>query len=107
MVYVVDTVDVDAGRADDYVRAVEALGVPVMTEAGARFVSCRATSKELGEPVRIEVTWACDDHEQWNDIRKNLVLDPRWYAYGDRVAELRSGGTRRFYYPMALGAPPV
>ena len=105
MVHVVDTVEVEASRVDEYLEAVEALGIAVMTEAGAQFVSCRATSKDLGEPVHIEVTWGVEDHERWNEVRRNLVLDPRWYAYGDRVSGLRSGGTRRFFYPVAIGAP--
>jgi len=37
-----------------------------------------------------------------NVIRKNMVLDPRWYEYSDRVAALRNGGTRRVYYRVAF-----
>jgi hypothetical protein len=104
VVYLVDTIEVDPGKVEEYLRTVEEFGIPVMTGAGAHFVSCRTTSKELGEPVSIEVVWAFEDHERWNDIRKNLVLDARWYAFGDRIAELRTGGTRRFYYPVSFDA---
>jgi hypothetical protein len=107
MVHLVDTVEVEPARAGDYLMAVETLGIPVMTEAGASFVSCWTTAKDLGEPVRIEVVWAFEDHEQWNDVRRNLVLDPRWYQYGDRIAALRISGTRRFYYPVSFGAPAI
>ena len=48
-----------------------------MTDAGASFVSCATTSSEIGEPVCIQVTWSFDDHVHWDEIRKNLVLDPR------------------------------
>ena len=104
VVHLVDTVEVEPARADDYLAAVETMGIPVMTEAGASFVSCWRTARDLGEPVRIEVVWAFEDHEHWNDIRKNLVLDARWYEYGDRIAALGSSGTRRFYYPVSFGA---
>ena len=107
VVHVVDTVEVAPACLDEYLRIVESDGIGVMTDAGARFVACWTTAKDLGEPVRVEVTWEADDHEHWNTVRKNLVLDPRWYAYGDRLAALRSRGTRRFFYPTRLGAPPV
>ena len=99
MVYMVDTVEVDAQDADEYLRIVETAGVPVMKEAGARFVSCWSTSKELGEPVNIKTIWAFDDHVEWNEIRKNMVLDPRWFGFSDQISKLWTGGTRRFYYP--------
>ena len=99
MVYVVDTVQVDAENADEYLRIVETMGVPVMQEAGARFISCWGSSKDLGEPVNIKTIWACDDHVEWNEIRKNMVLNPRWFEYSDRISALWTGGSRRFYYP--------
>lgn len=107
MVHLVDTVEVDGDHVDGYLAALQGLGIPVMTEAGASFVSCRATSRHLGENVCIEVVWAFEDHDSWNEIRKNLVLDPRVYEYGERIAALRTGGTRRFYYPVDVGAPPL
>ena len=107
MVHVVDTVEVEPERVDEYLQVVGSEGIGVMTGAGARFLGCRTTSKDLGEPVVVQVTWEVDDHEHWNEVRKSLVLDPRWYAYGDRLAALRSGGTRRFFYPALDGAPPV
>jgi hypothetical protein len=74
----------------------------VMTDAGATFVACATTSSQVGEQVFIQVVWAFDDFEQWNDIRRNLVLDPRWYEYAQKVALLRVGGTRRFYTPTVV-----
>jgi hypothetical protein len=38
-------------------------------------------------------------------IRKNLVLDPRWYEYAGQVAALRMSGTRRFYYRVGFSPP--
>ena len=58
----------------------------VMTDAGATFVSCATTSSGIGERVHVQVVWAFDDHEQWNEIRKNLVLDPRYHEYGAGAA---------------------
>jgi len=98
-VYLVDTIEVAADRLEAYLELVETVGVPVMTEAGARLDRCTATSVALGEPVEIQIVWSFDDHGQWNEIRKNMVLDPRWYEYGRRGASLRTGGTRRFHYP--------
>ena len=99
MVFVVDTVQVAPDRMVDYVQLIKQTAVPVMTEAGATFESCRTTSPALGEDVDVQVTWSCRDHVEWNEIRKNLVLDPRWHELARRAAELRAGGTRRFLYP--------
>ena len=75
----------------------------VMTDAGATFVSCATTSGAIGEPVHIQVVWAFDDHVQWDEIRKNLVLDPRYHEYGAAVAALRgrAAARRRFFTPRA------
>ena len=102
-VYIVDTVEVEPADADEYVRTVHSIGVPMMRQAGARFVSCWATSPDLGEPVSVKTVWACRDHVEWNVIRRNLVLDPAWYAFAARIASMWIGGARRFYYPA--GAP--
>lgn len=98
MPYVVDTIEVAPESVASYLVAVERLGVPVMTEAGASFVSCATTAGDLGENVDIQIVWAFDDHDQWNVIRKNMVLDPRWYVYAGQIAALRMSGTRRIYY---------
>ena len=105
MPYVVDTVEVEPDVVTRYLEAVEQLGVPVMTDAGARFVSCTTTAADIGETVDVQIVWAFDDHSQWNVIRKNMVLDPRWYEYSERVAALRTGGTRRVYYPAPFSPP--
>jgi hypothetical protein len=99
VVYLVDTVEVVPEKADEYLGIVETMGVPVMQEAGARFISCWGTSKELGEAVNIKTIWAFEDHVEWNEIRKNMVLNPRWYEYSARISALWKEGTRRFYYP--------
>jgi hypothetical protein len=99
VVYLVDTVEVGVADVPAYLRVIETAGVPVMTGAGAAFVSCWSTSPELGEDVGITVVWSFEDHVVWNEIRKNLVLDQRWHAYAKETAALRKRGTRRFYYP--------
>jgi len=105
MVHLVDTIEVGVEHVDDYLELVSTVGMAVMTDAGATFVSCATTSREVGEAVHVQVVWGFDDHEQWNEIRRNLVLDPRWYEYGARSATLRIGGTRRFYTPAPLSSP--
>jgi hypothetical protein len=95
----VDTVEVGPDSVDAYLDALRSLGVPVMTDAGAAFVSCATTPRDCGEPVTVQVVWGFDDYEQWNVIRKHLVLDPRWYEYAGRAAAVRTGGTRRFFAP--------
>jgi hypothetical protein len=102
MAYVVDTAHVEPADADEYLRIVETECVPVMTDAGAGFVSCWSTSGELGEEVSIKTIWSFADHVEWNEIRKNMVLDPRWYGYSEKIDRLRTGGTRRFFYPASF-----
>ena len=92
MAYVVDTVQMEPGNAQEYLRLVETEAVPVMTDAGAGFVSCWETSGELGEEVSIKTIWSFTDHVEWNVIRKNMVLDPRYYEYSQKIAQLRTGG---------------
>jgi hypothetical protein len=101
-VFLVDTVEVEADRTDEYLRTVEELGVPVMTEAGATLVSCASTPRDIGEPVHVQIIWSFRDYAEWNVIRKNLVLDPRWYEYGARASALRTSGHRRFYQPASF-----
>lgn len=93
--YLVDVVQVGEHDATAYLRALEEDGVPVMTAAGAALESCRSTYGGLGTDVDIEVVWRFHDLAHWNVIRRNLVLDPRWYAWAQRAASLRHGGTRR------------
>jgi len=97
--YMVDTVQIRPADVDAYVALVHDAAVPVMTAAGAALVSCWATSPELGEDVDVQVTWAFADHVRWNEIRKNFVLDPAWHTWAAAAKPLRTGGTRRFYYP--------
>ena len=99
--HLVDTVEVGPELVDEYLEVVRTLGLPVMTDAGASFVSCATTSAAIGEPVSIQVVWAFEDHGEWNEIRKNMVLDPRYHDYGSRLASLRTGGTRRFFTPAS------
>jgi hypothetical protein len=101
--YIVDTVQVRPEDRDAYVALVHGTAVPVMTRAGAGFVSCLATSPALGEDVDVQVTWSFPDHVAWNEIRKNLVLDRDWHALAHSTRQLRAGGTRRFYYPAEPG----
>lgn len=98
MAYVVDTVQVEPADVETYLQVVETCGIAIMEEAGARFVSCWTTARDIGELVEVLTAWTFENHEHWNEIRRNLVLDPRWFDYSTRLSELWKGGTRRFYY---------
>ena len=105
MVHLVDTVEVERHHVAAYLEVVRTMGMAVMTDAGASFVSCATTSSEIGEDVFIQVVWAVGDHERWNEIRRDLVLDPRFHEYGSTLAALRAGGTRRFFTTASLEPP--
>ncbi len=105
MLHLVDTLEVEPQQVAAYLEVVRTMGMAVMTDAGASFVSCATTSSEIGEHVFVQVVWAVGDHERWNEIRRDLVLDPRFHEYGSTLATLRVGGTRRFF-TTAPPAPP-
>ena len=98
MSFLVDVIQIEPAHADEYLRLVRDLGVPVMTAAGAALVACWSTARDHGEDVDVLVAWSIGDAARWNEIRKNLVLDPRWHRYGREVARLRRGGTRRIHH---------
>jgi hypothetical protein len=102
--FLVDVVQVEEQDAPAYLRALGELAIPVMTAAGASFESCRSTPSGLGVEVDIEVVWRFSDFAHWNLIRKNLVLDPQWYAWAQRAAGLRRGGSRRIMADTPLPA---
>jgi hypothetical protein len=102
MLHLVDTVELEPERVDRYLELVGTLGMAVMTDAGAAFVSCATTPGGLGEPLQVQVVWSCNDFVHWNEIRKNMVLDPRYHEYGSMAASLRIGGIRRFFVPVTL-----
>jgi hypothetical protein len=104
--FLVDVVQVDDDRAGAYLRAIEELAVPVMTAAGASLESCRSAGSGLGVEVDIEVVWRVRDFAHWNLIRRNLVLDSRWYTWAQRAAGLRRGGTRRMMMDTFPPTPP-
>jgi len=103
-VHLVDTVEVAPEDVGDYLELVGGLGVTVMSEAGATLAWCATTPAGMGEDVAVQVAWRVHGFERWNEIRRNLVLDPRWYRFAQAAARLRRGGTRRFFTPVALGA---
>ena len=100
--FLVDVVQVGEQDTDAYLRALEEDGIPVMAAAGATFESCRATPAGMGTDVDIEVVWCFGDFAHWNLVRRNLVLDPRWYVWAQRARELRRGGTRRIMADTGL-----
>jgi hypothetical protein len=103
--FLVDVVQVEEDDAAVYLRAIEELAVPVMTAAGAALESCRSAGSGLGVDVDIEVVWRIRDFAHWNLVRRNLVLDPRWYTWAQRAAGLRRGGTRRIMTDAPLRTP--
>ncbi len=100
--FLVDVVQVGERDAEAYLQALDEDGIPVMTAAGATLESCRSTHAGLGTDVDIEVVWRVHDFADWNLIRRNLVLDPRWYVWARRASGLRRGGTRRMMADVSL-----
>jgi hypothetical protein len=78
---------------------------PTMEAAGAEFVACDV-APDLGDDVDVLTVWSCRDFVAWNEIRRNLMFDPRYHAYGAALAELRRGGTRRFVTDAPLAPAP-
>jgi hypothetical protein len=103
--FLVDVVQVTDADAETYRRELGERGIAVMTAAGAAFESCRSTLPGLGPVVDIEVVWRLRDLAHWNRVRRNLVLDPAWYAWSRQTTRLRQGGTRRFMEDAAPGPP--
>jgi hypothetical protein len=97
MLYMVDTVEVEPKDADAYLAMIHTEMVPVMLEAGGTLEHSRRTAGAIGQPVSVQITWSYADLSSWNTVRKNLVLDPRWYACAEKLRSMRTGGTRRFY----------
>jgi hypothetical protein len=93
----VDIVELEATVVEEYRRIVEGEMASIMEDAGAAFEGCWQTVEGLGEPVWVHTVWSCPGFEAWNVIRRDLVLDPRWYACADRLHDLTRSGTRRFY----------
>ena len=106
MLFLTDTIDLDPARTADFVRLVHESAVPVMIDAGAALFACWSTRADLGESVTVFVAWSVYDFARWNEIRKNLVLDPRWHRYGIEAARLWRGGKRRFYEPAESARKP-
>ncbi len=75
--------------------------VPTMEAAGAAFVACDV-APDLGDDREVRTEWSCADFVAWNEIRRALMFDPRYHAYGAALANLRRGGTRRFYADAAV-----
>jgi hypothetical protein len=105
VLFLVDTVTVETDRLELYLDLVRARAVPIMTGAGATFCYLRSSNPGLGEPVEVQVAWSVADNAGWNEVRKNLVLDPRWYELALELAQVRVGGTRRFLRPAEEKAP--
>lgn len=99
MLLVADTIDLDPDNAPSFLHLVSESAIPVMQDAGAALFACWSTRSDLGENVTVFIAWSVGDFARWNEIRKNLVLDPRWHRYGIEAARLWRRGTRRFYEP--------
>jgi hypothetical protein len=95
-VRVVDVHHVAPDDVDALVTIVREDVVPTMEAAGAAFVACDV-APDLGDDREVIAVWACADFTAWNEIRRALMFDPRYHAYGAALATLRHGGTRRFY----------
>lgn len=105
-VHIVDTASVAPADAAQYAELLRDELGPVMRDAGAPMIELRSTSDKLGEDVLIQVVWRTEDHAAWNRARRNFFMDPRWHAAWQRIAPMRRGGTRRFYYPLTEETKP-
>jgi hypothetical protein len=103
-VRLVDVHRVAPTDVDELVALVQEQVAPTMELAGAQFVTC-SVAPNLGDDTEVLTEWSCADFVAWNDIRRNLMFDPRYHAYGAALAALRRGGTRRFYADAPLRAP--
>jgi hypothetical protein len=101
--FIVDRVEVDAEKVGAYLRAVQSQAVPIMERHDAQLESCRTTRDDIGAVAEIEVIWRVSDNVTWNRIRRDLVLDPEWYEWGQVASELRRGGTRLHMYAAQTG----
>ncbi len=101
-IHIVDTLAVAPANQMALLQLLKEEGIPVMQSAGLELVGCYSTSPDLGEEVLIQVTWKVADHSAFNLQRKAFVTDPNWSAYAAKLATLRTGGTRRFFYPAPM-----
>ncbi len=93
----VDTVEVDEDDVAEYLRILQVEMVPIMEAAGAGSGGILQGVKDLGTPVTVQCVWTCEGFVAWNQIRRNLVLDPDWYACAEKLNRIRGSGLRRFY----------
>jgi Stress responsive A/B Barrel Domain len=105
-VRLVDQHQVAPDDVDELVALVREQVRPTMEAAGATFVSCDV-GPALGDDVDVLTVWACADFTAWNDIRRNLMFDPRYHAAGAALHRLRRGGTRRFYADERMAPAPA
>lgn len=93
----VDTVEVGPDDAGKYCRLIDEELAPIVEAAGATFEGWWRTPEGTAEPLLVQTVVSCQGFDAWNVIRRNLVLDPRWYACAEQLHALSRGGTRRFY----------
>jgi NIPSNAP len=101
-IYIVDTLAVKPAQQMEILTLLREEGIPIMQRAGLELVGCYTTSPDLDEDVLIQITWKAADHSAFNLIRWKFVTDPSWWSYSARASKLRTGGTRRFFYPTPL-----
>lgn len=101
-IYIVDTLAVKPAQQMAMLGLLREEGIPIMQRAGLELVGCYSTSPDLDEDVLIQITWKASDHSAFNLIRMAFVTDPRWWSYSARASQLRTGGTRRFFYPAPM-----
>jgi hypothetical protein len=101
--FIVDRVEVDSDKLGEYLRVVQTKAAPIMERHGAQLESCRSSRDDIGPVTEVEVTWRIFDNVTWNRIRRDLVLDPEWYEWGEMALQLRRGGTRVHLYATQTG----
>jgi hypothetical protein len=104
-IHLVDQHQVAPPDVESFLAVVREQVRPTMEYAGASFVACDV-APDLGDDVDVRTEWACADFAAWNDIRRTLMLDPRYHSYSAALSALRRGGTRRFFVDGEVASPP-
>ncbi len=102
MIYLVESIDVAEGDADEYLSALEQEYLPACRGWGLELALCWRTPGGLGEDVTVTHAFRLDDWAHWEAIRGRMVLDPANAAWVARRAPLMRRGTRRFTEPAGF-----
>ncbi|MCH2170515.1 NIPSNAP family protein [Myxococcota bacterium] len=102
MIYLEESMQVEASNLSEYLEAIEQIYLPAARERGMRLLACWHTPIDLGEDVTVTTLFELRDFEEWDELRKRAVVDPALPAWLAARSSLTKKGTRRFYEPAAF-----